>query len=66
MAKVWQLRTKVKINSIIGPGFTFNVMSGRSSGHPSDAEIKAALEAIAGKSASSCCSYSSSKYEILS
>ena len=44
MSKVWQLRTKTKINHLIGPGLIFNVVSKWSSGHPTDLEIKAALQ----------------------
>lgn len=66
MSKVWQLRTKIKINNIVGAGFTFNVMSKWSSGHPTDAEIKEALEKEVGKNAGNFSAWSSSKYEILS
>lgn len=65
MARVWQLRTKTKINSVIGAGFTFNVSSTTSTGHPYDSEIKAALESIGGKSAGISSAWSTSKYEIL-
>ena len=51
MGKIFQLRTKTKINLRIGPGFTFNVPSHWSTGHPDDSEIKKALESIGGKGA---------------
>ena len=50
MAKIFQLRTKKKFNSKIDKGFTFNCPS-KWTDHPSDAEVKAALEAIAGPGA---------------
>lgn len=65
MAHVFQLRTKQKINSLIGKGFTFNVPSKWSSGKPADSEIKAALEQQCGKGAGDFSSFSSSKYEVL-
>lgn len=65
MGKVFQLRTKVKINNKIGPGFTFNVPSHWSSGHPSDPEIKEALESIGGKDAGAFSAWASHKYDIL-
>jgi hypothetical protein len=62
-----QLRTKVKINSKIGAGLIFNVPSVYgSSNHPSDPEIKKALEDQFGKDAGVFSSWSSSKYDILS
>lgn len=64
MAHVFQLRTKTRINHTIGAGFTFNVPSTWSSGHPGDAEIKKALESI-GKGAGDFSAWSSSKYEVL-
>ena len=66
MSKVWQLRTKTKINHLIGPGLIFNVVSKWSSGHPTDLEIKAALIEQFGKDAGNFSAWSSSKYEILS
>lgn len=66
MGKIWQLKTKIKINNKIGPGFTFNVPSNYSTGHPLDTEIKAALEAVGGKDAGMCSDWGSQKYEILS
>ena len=66
MGKVFQLRTKIKINSKIGSGFIFNVPSRTYSGHPYDDEIKAALESIGGKDAGSFSAWASQKYEILS
>lgn len=65
MGKIFQLRTKTKINLRIGPGFTFNVPSHWSTGHPDDSEIKKALESIGGKGAGDFSAWSSSKYEIL-
>lgn len=65
MGKIFQLRTKKKINSKIGEGFVFNVPSRWSTGHPDSSEIKAALEAIGGKDATSFCAWDSSKYEVL-
>ena len=66
MAKIWQLRTKTKINSKIGAGFIFNVPSVWSTDHPTDAEIRDALEKIGGKDATSFSSWASYKYEVLS
>ena len=65
MGKVFQLRTKKKINSKIGAGFTFNVPSRWSTGHPTDSEIKEALEAVGGKDAGTGSAWDSSKYEVL-
>ena len=65
MGKVFQLRTKIKINSKIGPGFVFSVPSVWSAGHPDNSEIKAALEAIGGKDAGSFSAWSSHKYDII-
>lgn len=65
MPHVFQLRTKVKINNVIGPGFVFNVPSKWSSGHPTDQEIYKALESIAGKNVSSFAAWASHKYEVL-
>ena len=65
MGKIFQLRTKIKINSRIGPGFTFSVPSRWSSGHPSDTEIKEALESIGGKDAGAFSAWASQKYEII-
>lgn len=65
MTHVFQLRTKKRINNLIGPGFTFNVMSKWCS-TPADSEIKAALEQQCGKGAGDFSAYSSAKYEILS
>lgn len=65
MGKVFQLRTKIKINNKIGPGFIFNVPSHWSSGHPNDSEIKEALESIGGKGAGDFSAWASQKYEIL-
>ena len=61
-----QLRTKVKINNKIGAGLIFTVPSVWSTGHPSDPEIKQALESQFGKDAGVFSSWSSSKYDILS
>ncbi|MBQ9508634.1 MAG: hypothetical protein IJR53_04340 [Bacteroidales bacterium] len=66
MGKIFQLRTKQKINSKIGAGFTFNVPSVWSTGHPSDPEIKKALEDQFGKDAGNFSAWGSQKYEILS
>lgn len=65
MGKVFQLRTKKKINNTIGPGFVFNVLSHWSSGHPDNSEIKAALETVGGKNAGDFSAWASDKYEIL-
>mgnify|MGYP003294513835 CR=1 FL=1 len=61
-----QLRTKVKINNKIGAGLIFTVPSVWSTSHPSDSEIKQALESQFGKDAGVFSSWSSSKYDILS
>lgn len=66
MGKIFQLRTKIKINSKIGAGFVFNVPSVWSSGHPTDSEIKAALEQIGGKDAGIGTAWASQKYEVIS
>lgn len=66
MGKIFQLRTRQKINSKIDKGFIFNVPSVWSSGHPGDAEIKKALEEIGGKDAGAFSSWSSSKYDVIS
>lgn len=66
MGKIFQLRTKKRINSKIDAGFTFNVPSVWSSGHPNDAEIRDALEKLGGHDAASFSSWSDSKYQILS
>ena len=65
MGKVFQLRTKKKINNKIGAGFVFNVSSHWSSGHPDSSEIKTALEAVGGKNAGDFSAWDSGKYEIL-
>ena len=65
MGKIFQLRTKVKLNNKIGPGFTFNVPSVWSSGHPDNSEIRKALEAIGGNDATSMSDWASHKYEII-
>lgn len=65
MGKIFQLRTKKKINQVIDAGFLFNVPSGFTS-RPTDKEIQDALEKIGGKQASVCSSFSSDKYEIVS
>lgn len=65
MGKVFQLRTKKKINNKIDAGFIFNVPSIWSSGHPNDSEIKAALEAIQ-KGAGDFSAWDKSKYDIIS
>ena len=66
MGKIFQLRTKKKINSKIGPGFTFNVPSIWSTGHPSSDEIKKALEDQFGKDAALFSAWDPSRYEVLS
>lgn len=66
MGRIFQLKTKKKINNKIGAGFVFNVPSKWSTGHPSDTEIKEALINIGGKDAGMFCSFDSSKYEIIS
>ena len=63
MGKIFQLRTKVKINSKIDKGFTFNCPSSWTS-KPTDSEVKKALEAVGGKDAGSFATLS--KCEILS
>lgn len=65
MGKIFQLRTKKKINNKIGEGFVFNVSSKCWTGHPMDSEIRAALEAIGGKDATVSCAWTDSKYEVL-
>lgn len=65
MGKVWQLKTKIKINNRIGAGFVFNVPSKWSSGKPDNSEIKTALESIGGKDAGAFSDWGSQKYEIL-
>ena len=65
MGKIFQLRTKTKINNKIGAGFTFNVPSRWSSGHPDNEEIKEALESIGGKGAGDFSAWASQKYEIV-
>lgn len=64
MAHIFQLRTKTKINTHIGIGITFNVPSVWSSGHPTDGEIKKALEEQFGKGAGDFSSWQSSKYDV--
>jgi hypothetical protein len=64
MGKVFQLRTKKKINNRIDKGFVFNVPSVFSS-KPTDGEIKKALEQVGGKDAGTFSSWDSSKYEIM-
>ncbi|MBQ9546619.1 MAG: hypothetical protein IJU90_04975 [Bacteroidales bacterium] len=66
MGKIWQLRTKKKINGKIGAGFIFNVPSSTSSGHPSSDEIKKALESIGGKDAGANSAWYSERYDIIS
>lgn len=67
MAHIFQLKTKKKINSKIGPGFVFNVPSVWSANsHPSGTEIRTALEAIGGKDAAAFADWDSGKFEILS
>lgn len=66
MAHVFQLKTKKRLNDLIGVGFTFNVPSRNNSGHPNDSEIKEALEQQCGKGAgNNSMPFSSSKYEVL-
>lgn len=65
MGKIFQLRTKKKINNKIGPGFTFNVSSKWSAGHPGNDEIKDALESIGGKGAGDFSAWDSGKYDVL-
>ena len=68
MGKIFQLRTKKKINKVIDEGFTFNVPSKRAScyEYPANDEIKKALEAIGGKEATKFCEYHKDRYEVLS
>lgn len=65
MGKIFQLKTKTKINNVIGANFTFNVPSKWQSGKPGDDEIKAALESQFGKDAASFSAFASHKYEVL-
>lgn len=65
MGKVWQLKTKKKINNKIDKGFIFSVPSKWLTGHPDHSEIKAALEKI-GKGCGDFADWDGSKYEILS
>lgn len=50
MGKIFQVRSKIKINSVIGAGFTFNVPS-KWPGKPTGSEIQEALEKQFGKDA---------------
>jgi len=65
MGKIFQLRTKKRINNRIDKGFVFNVPSCYSSGKPTDGEIKKALEEVGGKNAGDFSAWDSSKYEVL-
>ena len=50
MGKIFQLRTKIRLNSKIDKGFVFNCPSNNNSS-PTANDVKAALTAIGGKEA---------------
>lgn len=63
MGKIFQVRAKVKVNNVIGQGFTFNVPS-KWSGKPTGSEIQEALEKQFGKDAGRFAT-DASKFEII-